>query len=198
MQSFFYVVSPLITLLAVLIAFLALLRQSRPQVLIHYRPNPGVPSIIDLVIENIGTGTARDVRFSHPLPARCYGIEKPNGKGEPVLSEGVPALAPGQALIFDGGQFAGLKEQLGAGLEIRASYLYRTPIGLDIRRTDINVLTIDYLRLMTTRKSGEQALVDAMEGRNNTVFITMNKQLANIGNKLYALSKPGQCDDDRG
>ena len=55
-QIIFYGVSPLVTLLAVVVAYLALAKQSKPHVLIHYRPNPNIQSIIDLVIENVGTG----------------------------------------------------------------------------------------------------------------------------------------------
>src|SRR3546814_6080526 len=61
-QIIAYVVSPLATLLAVWVAYLAVHRGSQPQLLVHYQPNPDVPSLIDLVIENIGGGSALDVR----------------------------------------------------------------------------------------------------------------------------------------
>src|SRR3546814_5419923 len=63
-----YIVSPLATLLAVWVAYLALSRNSQPQLLAYYQPNPDVPSVIDLVVENIGGGSAIEVRFSEPLP----------------------------------------------------------------------------------------------------------------------------------
>lgn len=63
-QTAFYVVNPLVTLLAVSVAYLALVKQSRPQILVEYRPNPGIQTLIDLVVENIGGGMARNVTFS--------------------------------------------------------------------------------------------------------------------------------------
>src|SRR3546814_8221819 len=67
-QIIAYVVSPLASLLAVWVAYLAVHRGSQPQLLVYYQPNPDVPSLIDLVIENIGGGSALDVKFSEPLP----------------------------------------------------------------------------------------------------------------------------------
>src|SRR3546814_16354632 len=80
-QIIAYVVSPLATLLAVWVAYLAVHRGSQPQLLVYYQPNPDVPSLIDLVIENIGGGSALDETFSEPLPIDWWGIEKPEGSG---------------------------------------------------------------------------------------------------------------------
>lgn len=60
MQVVFYIVSPVITLMAVFVAYLTLNKQSMPQLLIHYRPNPDIQTLIDLVVENIGGGLASD------------------------------------------------------------------------------------------------------------------------------------------
>src|SRR3546814_5316586 len=79
-----YIVSPLATLLAVWVAYLALSRNSQPQLLAYYQPNPDVPSVIDLVVENIGGGSAIEVGFSEPLPINCFGIEAPRGGGASV------------------------------------------------------------------------------------------------------------------
>src|SRR3546814_8020436 len=88
-QCIAYVVSPLSTLLAVLVAYLAVHRVSQPQLLVYYQPNPDVPSLIDLVIENIGVGSALDVKFSEPLPIDWWGIEKPDGSGSFISKDGL-------------------------------------------------------------------------------------------------------------
>ena len=76
-QAIFYVASPLVTLLAVSVAYIALLRQSRPHIIVEYRPNPNIQTMIDLVIENMGNGLARDVSVSQPIPIAYFGIEEP-------------------------------------------------------------------------------------------------------------------------
>lgn len=176
-QTVFYVVSPLVTLLAVLVAYMALLRQSRPHILVHYRPNPGIPSMIDLVVENIGGGLARQVKFSQPLPSQCWGIEKPAGKGGEVLGEGLPALAAGQKVIFDAGQYGGLAARLGDALEVKVSYQYENPIGLTRKRTESYVLSVSHMHNMPTRISADQAIVEALKGPNRTTLQEIKAEL---------------------
>ena len=145
-QTIFYVVSPLVTLLAVFIAYLALVKQSRPHILVQYRPNPDIPSMIDLVIENIGGGMARNVVFSQPLPARCYGIEKASDNGTEVLGDGLPAIAAAQKYVFDGGQYGGLANRLGTKLEVEVSYKYKNPIGINRKRKESCVLSVSHMK----------------------------------------------------
>src|SRR5690625_362894 len=117
-QIIAYIVSPLATLLAVWVAYLSLLTRFQPQLLIYYRPNPDIPSLIDLIIENIGSGSAIEVAFSEPLPIACFGIEKPQGDGSEVPKKGFPAVSAGQRYVFNGGQYAGLESKVGDGLEV--------------------------------------------------------------------------------
>src|SRR3546814_18382067 len=70
-------------------AYLAVHRGSQPQLLVYYQPNPDVPSLIDLVIENIGGGSALDVKFSEPLPIDWWGIEKHDGSGSFLSKDGL-------------------------------------------------------------------------------------------------------------
>ena len=187
-QTIFYVVSPLVTLLAVSVAYLALLKQSRPHILVHYRPNPKISSIIDLVVENIGNGMARNVVFSKPLPARCYGITAATGEGSEVLGDGLPAIAAGQIYIFDGGQYGGLSERLGSKLELEVSYNYKNPIGITQKRKDLCVLSVSHLQCMPSRTSAEAAIVDALKGPNVTTLQRIENQLKIIGIALTKLS----------
>jgi len=77
-QAIFYIASPIITFLAVATAYLAIYKQSKPNVIVHYEPSNDVGSVIDLVISNYGGGSARDVEFSKAIPVGCWGIDKPS------------------------------------------------------------------------------------------------------------------------
>jgi hypothetical protein len=194
-QTIFYVVSPLVTLLAVSVAYIALVRQSRPHVLVHYRPNSGIPSMIDLVVENLGGGLARNLKFSEPLPSQCWGIDKPVGKGGDVLGDGLPALASGQQMIFDAGQYGGLEARLGNALEIKISYSYRNPIGINRKRTESCVLSVSHIQNMPTRISADQAIVEALKGPNKTTVQEIKTELQGI---KIALEKIHSSQDSNG
>jgi len=191
-QTIFYVVSPLVTLLAVFVAYMALVKQSRPHILVHYRPNPDIPSIIDLVIENVGGGMARNVSFSQAIPAKCYGIEKASGDCTDVLGDGLPAIAAAQKYVFDGGQYGGLAERLGEKLELEVSYEYKNPIGIARKRKESCVLSVSHMKYMPSRTSADQAIVDALKGPNTTTLQKIEKELKNIGLVLKNLNKEGE------
>lgn len=188
-QTIFYVVSPLITLLAVSVAYLALLKQSKPHILIQYRPNPNIQTFIDLIVENIGGGMARDITFSQPLPAKCFGIEKPDGPGLEVLGDGLPAIAAGQRYIFDGGQYGGLASKICDKLEIEISYSFINPLGIKRSRKEQCVLSVSHLQSMPTRTSAEQAVIDALIGPNVTTLQKIERALNNIGEALNRIAE---------
>lgn len=195
-QTIFYVVSPLVTLLAVSVAYLALVKQSHPHILVQYRPNPGIPSFIDLVIQNIGGGMARDVTFSVPLPAMCFGIEKANGDCTEVLGDGLPAIAAGQEYVFNGGQYGGLSSRIGKKLELQITYNYKNPIGITRKRTESCILSVSHLENMPTRTSAEQAVVDALKGPFGTTLHKIEKELKTIGISLSKIAKEGENSRD--
>lgn len=188
-QTIFYIVSPLVTLLAVSVAYLALIRQSRPHILVQYRPNPNIASMIDLVIENIGNGMARDVTFSQPLPARCYGIENATDSGADVLSDGLPAIAADQKYVFDGGQYGGLESKLGNKLELEISYKYKNPIGITRKRKELCVLSVSHMKSMPSRSSAEQAIIEALKGPNVTTLQKIEKELKNIASAVGKITE---------
>lgn len=185
-----YIISPLATLLAVWVAYLALLQRFQPQLLIYYSPNPDTPSMIDLIIENIGGGNALDVTFSAPLPINCFGIDQPHGKSSTVSMQGFPAVSPGQRYVFIGGQYAGLSNELGKGLRVNATYSYRNPIGFSQRRKAAFVLGIEHLKKMPTRTSANQAIVDALKGPNKTTLQEIRDELRQLNRTLLTRDGP--------
>lgn len=188
-QVIAYIVSPLATLLAVWIAYLAVLRGSQPQLLLYYQPNPDVPSLIDLVIENSGGGAAISVSFSEPLPINCFGIDKPDGEGASVPKSGFPMVSAGQRYVFNGGQYAGLANRIGVGFSVKILAKYRNPLGILQNYSDSFVLGIEHLKGMPTRTSADQAIVDALKGPNTTTIQEIRNELRAISKHLQIIAK---------
>ncbi len=100
-----------------------------PEVIVYADTDRKRPSIINLVIKNIGKGPAMDVTFhpSKPLPSKAFSIEVPNEmpaemRDGPIVV-GVPYLAPGQELILTWGQYGGLKKYLStSNIEVITKY----------------------------------------------------------------------------
>lgn len=193
-QVIAYIVSPLATLLAVWVAYLAVLRNSQPQVLVYYQPNPDVPSLIDLVIENIGGGNAVDVTFSEPLPINWFGIETPDADGSYIPKDGFPSVSSRQCYIFNGGQYGGLESKLGAGFRIKVNYKYQNPFGVLRKSTSSLTLAVGHLKGMPTRTSASQAIVDALKGPNTTTMQEIRNELRAINKHLQIAVKPRGTD----
>lgn len=188
-QNIAYVVSHLAALLAAWVAYLAVLKGSQPQLLVYYQPNPDVPSVIDLVIENIGGGSALEVTFSEPLPIDWWGIEKPGVAGSFVSKDGFPTLSAKQRYTFNGGQYSGLASKVGKGVTVKASYKYRDPLGFLRKAEETIVLGVEHLRRMPTRTSASQAIVDALKGPNKTTMQEIRDELRAINKHLDVFSR---------
>jgi hypothetical protein len=100
-----------------------------PKVITYVKHDSNRPSVIVLVIENIGRDIAEDVRFSpsRPIPIEAWGIEVPKGTSkildEPI-THGIPALGPGDPRVYSLGQRAGLLAALGDN-PLNLTYTYR-------------------------------------------------------------------------
>lgn len=139
---------------------------------------------------------ARDITFSQPLPAKCFGIEKPCGPSLEVLGDGLPAIAAGQRYIFDGGQYGGLANKICDKLEVEISYSFINPLGIKRNRKERCVLSVSHLQNMPTRTSAEQAVVDALIGPNVTTLQKIEKELNNIGSALNRIAVNGKMISD--
>ncbi len=187
-QIAFYIVSPFLTFLAVAIAYLAIYRQSKPNIIIHYEPSDNAGSIIDLVIHNYGGGTAKDVQFSKAIPIGCFGIEQASPvESSTFLQVKIPILS-GKTLRYTGGQYGGLLVHIGDGYPVTATYNYRTPLRIKKKGKGTSILDIHYMVGMHSGNSAAYDLADAMKGRNNTVFIKTNKELEVISKQLTRIA----------
>lgn len=188
-QIIFYIVSPIVTLLAVWTAYFAIYRQSKPFVLVYYEISADVATVIDLVICNHGSGAARNIKFSKAIPIGCFGISSAGAvdKGR-FLNLEIPVLAPGKELRYQAGQFAGLKSQIGDGLELSAAYKFRAPFRNNKVGQDVSLLDIEYMGRMNSKNSAAQDLSDALKGRNNTTLSKIDRSLHEISKSLTIIA----------
>lgn len=106
--------------------------QAEPKVIVYVKHDLERPSMLTIIIENIGRDIAHDVTFapSRPIPEKAYGISpaeaqeaKPMREG-PLVS-GIPSLGPGDSRVnITWGQYGGLSNALGA-VPIVLDYTYR-------------------------------------------------------------------------
>jgi len=92
---------------------------SDPEVIVYADTDKSRPSMIILIIENIGKGPAENITFktSRPLPNKAFSIPEPVSMPETMVSgpivNGIPFLAPNQKLIITWGQYGGLRKYIG-------------------------------------------------------------------------------------
>lgn len=110
----------LIATSATVINYLFFRSQIDPNIIVHASDDYNRPSLIVLIIENIGKSIAYDVKFetSKPMPKSAYGMNAETAKmAEPMdegpLINGIPALGPGSKRIINWGQYGGLRKYLG-------------------------------------------------------------------------------------
>ena len=125
--------------------------QTEPNVVVYVRHDNSRPSIIQIVIENIGRGLATNIRFKPNRSIfRASGVslkdaKEPEEMREGPLIEGIAALGPGDSRKIDWGQFGGLYKVLGdEKIEVTCDYenqgrsMKRTTYFLDVRSYKAN------------------------------------------------------------
>ncbi len=113
------------------ITYRVLVSQDDPKVIVFVRHDPERPTLLTIVIENIGRSIAEDVKFrsSRPIPSKAYGIQAPSDDVSQQmvngpLIKGIPALGPGDRRVLNWGQYGGLSSAL-ANEPIRVEIDYR-------------------------------------------------------------------------
>lgn len=90
-----------------------------PLIIVYADPDLKRPSIVNLIIKNIGKGAAHSIIFrpNRALPVQAFGIEVPNDMPKEMTSgpivNGIPFLAPEQEIILTWGQYGGLYKYIG-------------------------------------------------------------------------------------
>ncbi len=105
-----------------------------PDIVVYTAHDDRRPSVLIIVIENVGASSAFDVRFelSREIPKDAWSVERlPDGqKLEPMregpLIEGIPVLGPGGRRVLTWGPFGALRETLGdVPVQVSATYQSR-------------------------------------------------------------------------
>ena len=94
--------------------------QAEPNIIVYACDDDSRPTIIRIVIENIGRGLATDVHSSASRPIPWHAWRSTAAQSNPVesmtdgpLINGISALAPGDSRKLTWGQYHGLKKALG-------------------------------------------------------------------------------------
>jgi len=139
-----------VALTSLVVNYLLLRELHDPQVIVYAIADGRRPSIINLVIKNIGKGIAHNVKFKAdtPIPGDAFGFEgakvpQPMTSG-PFIT-GIPMLHPDETRILTWGQYGGLK---AAGLSdrdlvITATYRSKPRLRVtDSKHTSVSVISV--------------------------------------------------------
>lgn len=105
--------------------------QGEPKVIVYVKHDLNRPTILMIVIENIGRDIAHDVQFfpSRQIPAHAWGIERADATTARAMTDGpllfgIPALGPNDSRVITWGQYGGLSQAIG-DQPIVVRYTYR-------------------------------------------------------------------------
>lgn len=139
--------SLVIALLSLIVTYIVYRDNSTGDVVVYAQVDRKRPTIINLVIHNIGKGIARNIKFAclDGIPNKAYGI---SGLEEPLkvyesgaFINGLPILFPNEKLVYSWGQLGGLKEALdGKPLKIEVIFFSRNSLQLRRKKTKNNFL----------------------------------------------------------
>jgi hypothetical protein len=133
-------VAVIIATASTVISYLIFRDTKDPEVVVYATPDERRPSIVNIVIDNIGNSPAWDVQFksSIPIPFRAFGIEnapQPEVMDGGPLINGIPSLGPGSKRVITWGQFDGIRKGIGDGyLDIAAVYFSKPSLALRPRK----------------------------------------------------------------
>jgi hypothetical protein len=106
--------------------------QSEPKVILYVHHDHERPSLLSIVVENIGRGVAKEVSFvpSREIPASAWGLTLEDATPASIMKDGplvsgIESLGPGTRRKITWGQYGGLMAAIGEGT-IRIDYKYRS------------------------------------------------------------------------
>ena len=162
--------------------------QSEPKVIVYVRHDADRPSLLILVVENIGRDIARSITFkpSRLIPAEGFGIAGPNGEAKTMTKgpfvEGIPLLSPGDSRVITWGQYGGLAAAIGP-TPIELEYTYKHG-----RRTLTGAATLEVTSFANTDASTRPAVAST---RALQEIATAVKQIAS-----YIRHDMNRCEDN--
>lgn len=173
----------IVAITATAISYFLFRIQTDPEIIVYTKHDSRRPTVIMIIIENIGKSVARDITFisNKPIPGKAWGMDAiPPDKQELMTSgpliQGIASLEPGGRRELDWGQFAGLKSSIGDGeIEVIARYKAKRIWCSCMKKYDSkSILEIDSY-------SGTSALKSELKG--------VQDELAKIEKELKVISK---------
>ncbi|MCK4842206.1 MAG: hypothetical protein KAT04_10040 [Methylococcales bacterium] len=161
-----------------------------PEVIVYADTDKKRPSVVNLIIKNIGKGPASDITFSsdRPLPTRAYGIDIPKDMPEamkdgPIII-GIPYMAPEQSLVLTWGQYGGLVKFIGEiPITIKTKYKRKNSIRPSSKCL-VSVSKLDIQCFKLTDSSDHNWGPKIVKELDKT-----NKELAKIRREISSVNK---------
>lgn len=173
---------------AAYVAYLTLKANIAPIVMVYYEQDRLRPSVLSLVIENVGRGPAYDLLFSNPLPIDCFGLKALENKSSVAYINDIPNLSPGQSFRYFGGQIGGIKQIIGNGMEVTVSYKYKSPFGILTKSTQQLFVSVNHMGRLPSSKSAEGAIIDALGRTNRTTLHEIRDVIAALNKTIIERS----------
>ena len=103
----------IVAIAATSISYSVYYANSNPDVIVHLEQNPESKTVLNLIIENIGNGSAKNISFSteKPLPQEAFNQPIQEMSKGPIIT-GIPYLAPGSSRTLMLGMYRGLEKWL--------------------------------------------------------------------------------------
>lgn len=172
-------VATLVAACAGLISYAVYRSQSDPDVVIFAEADELRPSIINLVIKNMGRGPAYDVRFrlSSQLPSSAFGLNIEDRKdyevmGDGPLVTGIPFLPPGSKRVITWGQLGGLYGILGDNAVVITSIYKSRHFGIPRKIANKQSSVVEIFSFKGTdasRKNYEAQIADGIKELSKSV-----------------------------
>lgn len=171
-----------VALLSLVVTFIVYHNNVVGDVVVYAQVDLERPSMINLVIHNIGKGIAKDISFICPdgIPEHAYGISglsspKKNYDSGAFIS-GLPILFPDEKLVYSWGQFGGLKEALN-----------NRPLEITVTFYSPKTLTI-FKRKTVAKQSIDPTIFSGVNISEPVFQNDIKKSLRDIANSLKKMS----------
>jgi len=162
-----------------------------PVVIVYADPDLKRPSVVNLIIRNIGNGAAHSIKFklTKPLPYNAFSIDEPKEMPEimqvgPIVT-GIPFLAPAQQITLSWGQYGGLYKYIGdKPIQVQSLYYAAGKYKFYSRRLSA-ISSLD-IRMFERSESSEYGygpnLVKELKTLNNSLA-TVSESVQQIANQ---------------
>lgn len=120
----------LVAVFAALVGYIVYRSQIDPEIIVYVEDDEKRPTIMNLIIKNVGKGVARNISFyfSEDPPSGAWGLSEKEAKIAPKMEKGplisgIPFLPPGGKRVLTWGQYGGLMKNLeGKAIMVTANY----------------------------------------------------------------------------